>query len=193
MAVSLSHVMCLLVNAGRVSPGRPAREHHPAPGVRARACARACVRVLPCARTIACYLSFVCACVRACVRAVSDTASPVRSVPRMQERIWISPASFWLLVPPTPPAKDAHERVRVVVPRLSAARKVQLAWDFCGRSLRPDELDEVVEAAAQEAAARSAQSCTHAHSSGGAACRGNLNGKRARHSPESPCPCGLRC
>ena len=150
---------------------------------RARACARACVRVLPCARTIACYLSFVCACVHACVRAVSDTASPVCSVPRMLERIWISPASFWPLVPPTPPAKDAHERVRVVVLRLSAARRVQLAWDFRGLSLRSDELDEVVEAAA-EAAARSARSCTHTHHSGGAACRSNLNGKQARHSPE---------
>jgi len=97
-----------------------------------RACLRACVclRVHACARLIAIFRSFVRACVHACVRAVSDTASPVRSVPRIRERIGISPVSFWPLGPPTPPAKDAHERVTVVVPRLSAARTVRTCLGF---------------------------------------------------------------
>ena len=103
-----------------------------------RARVRACVSVCQCAcvclrvhtRLLAIFRSFVRACVRACVRAMSDAASPVRSVPRMRERIGISPASFWHLVPRTPPAKDAHERVRVVVPRLSAARTVRTCLGF---------------------------------------------------------------
>ena len=162
-----------------------------------RACLRACVclRVHACSRWIAIFRSFVRACVHGCMRAVSDTASPVCFVPRIRERIGMMTTGS----PPFPFGLWVRRR-RLPKMRMNASQssyrgfpppeQCELAGDFRGR---PDELDEVVEAAVPEAAARSARSCTHAHSSGGAACRGNLNGKRARHSPESPCPCGLRC
>ena len=169
--------------------------------VRARAfaaCVRAYERACACVCTPAHagLLSFVHLFVRACMDACARC--------RTQPRLWASFRGFGSGSgsPPFPFGLWVRRR-RLPKMRMNASRssyrgfpppeQCELAWDFRGRSLRPDELDEVVEAAAPEAAARSARSCTHAHSSGGAACRGNLNGKRARHSPESPCPCGLRC
>ena len=160
-----------------------------------RACVLTSVRVLACARlhTLDCYLSFICSCVRACVHACARC--------RTQPRLCASFRGFGSGSgsPPFPFGLWVRRR-RLPKMRMNASRssyrgfpppeQCELAWNFRGR---PDELDEVVEAAVPEAAARSARSCTHAHSLGGGACRGNLNGKRARHSPESPCPCGLRC